>query len=185
MVTSVYTKAMTLAQRFHDVIGLTATDEALHLYDKELRVEELKELLDGFKDSDRKEQFDGLADADFINFIHFIMTKDRAYFDQWHNVNTSLAIIMGISISKRVRALEIVCKSNLSKFDTHEDSASKTRGKYLSIGVATNTTMDDIGMYHVTRSSEDQYCVNGKFYPKGKLVKSVINYFEPDFTELL
>ena len=185
MVTSIYENAMSMVQKFHDIIGLTSNHETNKLYNKGLRVEELMELLHGFKTDNRVEQFDGLADADFVNFMHFILVKDRAYFDKWHDINTNLAVIMDIPATKRVKALEIVCRSNLSKFDTTEREASRTHGAYMFIGVETYTTYNANEDLYVTRSIEDQYCINGKFYPEGKLVKSSDNYFEPDFTELL
>lgn len=77
-----------------------------------------------------------------------------------------------------------IYRSNMSKFDTDEDTASRTRDKYAQLGLEVETVrvMDGPKVYYTTRVTHEQV-VDGKLYPRGKLVKSV-NFKEPVFIPL-
>lgn len=70
--------------------------------------------------------------------------------------------------------MEIVCDSNISKFCKDEEEARMTQQKYDLDGLSTFIRMPAV------ISSKDQYNKYGKYFPKGKILKSI--YFkEPQF----
>ena len=84
------------------------------------------------------------------------------------------------------KAYEIVCNSNLSKFDKTEQEANETAAHYFSKhSIELVQTYNEKHGLYVTKSSIDQTDIHGKFFPKGKILKSVVNYCEPDFSEIL
>lgn len=62
----------------------------------------------------------------------------------------------------------------LTRFDTTEEDAVKTRAKYKELGVVTYTELSivDGAMWYVTKSTRDQHGINNEFYPAGKFLKS-------------
>jgi hypothetical protein len=78
--------------------------------------------------------------------------------------------------------LDAVITSNLSKFDKNEYEASNTVAHYITLNVETEALFDtESGLWYV-KVLEDCTDINGKTYHKGKILKSVINYCEPDFS---
>ena len=77
-----------------------------------------------------------------------------------------------------------IFESNMTKFDRDEGTARRTREKYAQMGLEVETIGIPHGilLYYATRVTYEQ-TVNGKLYPRGKLVKSV-NFQEPVFSPL-
>lgn len=74
-----------------------------------------------------------------------------------------------------------VHRSNMSKFDTNEEDLLATVKKYYDLGVETvvrETAIDDV-KYYVVKVAHDQDGKDGKFYRRGKFLKS-INFEEPN-----
>lgn len=97
------------------------------------------------------------------------------------NAVTKLSALLGIDVMQDQQS---VYESNLSKFDTDYDTALKGVTKYINMGVSVRfvpVTYDGV-IYHVIKSKEDQV-VNGKDYPKGKFLKSVL-FKEPQWQPL-
>jgi predicted HAD superfamily Cof-like phosphohydrolase len=88
-----------------------------------------------------------------------------------------LAHRMGIDADKDFNAVH---KSNMSKFCINAEEVIETVEKCSSIGltVYTEGQFPEVSI----KSYEDQEDVNGKFYPKGKQLKSV-NWKEPTFEQ--
>ncbi|QVD49271.1 hypothetical protein LUCX_201 [Xanthomonas phage vB_XciM_LucasX] len=80
---------------------------------------------------------------------------------------------------------EAIYASNMSKFDTDKDVAYKGVLKYLALGVRTALFPNSIEdtTYLVIKSIEDQVGSDGKKYPAGKFLKSVL-FQEPEFAPL-
>lgn len=76
--------------------------------------------------------------------------------------------------------MDEVNESNLSKFCGVSTEASATERKYKDLGVEVTFRHRDIWIAVV--SAKDQTGTDGKFYPAGKLLKS-INFVEPEFTD--
>jgi len=90
------------------------------------------------------------------------------------------ASICGIPLEQDHAAVSL---SNLSKFDIDLANADLSAAKYEALGLKVeirNVDYDGVS-YHVVVCAEDQE-VDGKFYPKGKILKS-INFQEPSFEE--
>lgn len=83
-----------------------------------------------------------------------------------------------------------VSRANLSKFDPTMDLAIITQMKYRDLGVSTDIRRTEVhwphfqGAYYANIVSEDVTGTDGKFYPKGKFVKS-IRFEEPRYKPAL
>lgn len=77
--------------------------------------------------------------------------------------------------------LECVNKSNMSKFLTTENQDAESMEITLRLGIGTLTHETAPGIFAVT-SERDATGKDGKFYPKGKLLKPS-TYKEPDFNQ--
>lgn len=86
-----------------------------------------------------------------------------------------------------------VTQSNFSKFDKSTEDAKKTLDKYKALGVDVKTVMTTLKdairghaiheTYYIAISTKDQTDIKGKFYPKGKFLKSYL-WKEPNFEPL-
>lgn len=70
-------------------------------------------------------------------------------------------------------------KSNMSKFCLSSEEARLTARKYEALGLEVMFRYPSDGIISVV-SAKDQYDREGKFFPKGKLLKG-INFHEPVF----
>lgn len=75
--------------------------------------------------------------------------------------------------------MQVVHQSNMSKFCITRDEAAETAMAYEKLGL--NVTFRYLKNGSTAVISAKDQSVNGKFYPKGKLLKS-INFKEPIFT---
>jgi len=85
---------------------------------------------------------------------------------------------------------ELVCDSNMSKFDLNQEDAERTQKQYLdNHGVQTEIVVNTIEgtTYYVNKSPFDQVPDpkrEGKFkFPRGKYLKS-FNFWEPQYAPL-
>jgi hypothetical protein len=78
--------------------------------------------------------------------------------------------------------LDAVITSNLSKFDKNEYEASNTVAHYATLDVKAEAILDSESNLWFVKTTEDCTDINGKTYHKGKILKSVTNYHEPDFS---
>ncbi len=80
--------------------------------------------------------------------------------------------------------LVAIFESNMTKFDRDAETAALTRAKYAQLGLEVETICVEHGaqVFYTTRVTKPQ-TVAGKYYPRGKLVKSV-NFKEPVFSQL-
>lgn len=85
---------------------------------------------------------------------------------------TRFSVVANIDVMADQTAVFV---SNLSKFDTNIEVAKQGVEKYKNLGVSTaiESVTHDGGTYYVIKSDSDQI-VNGKDYPKGKFLKSVL-----------
>lgn len=116
--------------------------------------EEFTELRDAIADKDITEIRDAIADV-------LVTTYGLAY-------------LLGIDADTDFKEVH---RSNMSKFCITYFEAEATAVNYEIMGVAADITSVDDDLYVVT-SSFDQHDTNGKYFPKGKLLKSV-NYSPP------
>lgn len=72
--------------------------------------------------------------------------------------------------------LDAIYSSNMTKFIKDDETLAKTIEKYAKIGVNVNVAGEYPTKY--VYSNKDQMDVGGKFYPKGKFLKSV-DFVEP------
>jgi NTP pyrophosphatase (non-canonical NTP hydrolase) len=126
--------------------------------------DELKELDDGITARDIHELRDGIQDVLFTVY--------------------GLAHRAGIDAD--LDYAEVV-RSNMTKFDDNDEDATRTRAKYLAIGVETVIfKLHDPStgrVYYVTKSAKDQTGSDNKGYPKGKWLKS-FRFEEPQYAPL-
>lgn len=80
------------------------------------------------------------------------------------------------------QALQAVIDSNNTKFDYSEEDAQLTAVHYDTLGVVVRTEEVKTGVW-ATFSHYDQL-VDNKAYPADKLLKSVVNFKEPDFSHV-
>lgn len=140
--------------------GWEAIDHQMKIVSEEWR--EMTE--DGIEARNVVEFRDGLADLIFTLF--------------------GLAYRAGIPLTNDVAA---VVDSNTTKYDDSWEDALKTCAKYSDLGVSTyciHRTKDKYGVDKwVTYSASDQHDINGKFYFKGKWLKSY-RFETPQFIPL-
>lgn len=127
--------------------GWEAADHQIKIIESEF--DELKE---GIATRDEKELRDGIADLLF----------------------TVIGLAHRLALPSIADLAEVV-RSNLTKFDTSEEDALKTRDAYVVIGVVTyflEKKSTDGTVLYVTYSSHDQVDYKGKKYIANKWLKS-------------
>jgi hypothetical protein len=147
--------------------------------------EEIEELYQAVMSKDTAEILDGIGDCLFVQasivllgmYLQRKITPSKAFFTL-----QGLTYLSGVSQEVASYCLDGVIKSNLSKFDNNEYEASNTVAHYVTLNVETEALFDaESGLWYV-KVLEDCTDINGKTYHKGKILKSVINYREPDFS---
>ena len=180
---------MDKVKQFLSIAGVERNQESIDLY-RWLFVEEVTEFWTAWGNRDRTEMLDGICDAWFIanSLEHLDFHIGNGVVDSYHHINQSINSMCDASnlLDFQVQeGFKIVCDSNMSKFDNDAYEAEQTAIKYSRLGVDTCQRKDlDSGKY-ATLSECDQRDFDGKFYPLGKLLKSAVNYFDPDFSEIL
>lgn len=108
--------------------------------------------------------------------------QEKNYIELRDGIADVLVTTYGLAYRAGIDAnedMKIVHESNMSKFCKTSDEAIHTAAKYEKIGVMVSYRNQANGMIAVV-SAQDQTGTDGKFYPKGKLLKSV-NFVEPIF----
>ena len=148
--------------RFNDLIGNTQGNKSepdwdVAVHQLQLIHEEYSELIEGVNNNDLLECRDAVADilVTVYGFAH------RMGFDADLD-------------------LEEVHDSNMSKFCSTIEDAVATQEAYEEKGI--QAAIEKISGIWAVKSHVDQ-TVKGKFYPKGKLLKSV-KFFEPNLVNL-
>jgi len=180
-----------LVKKFLEVsnVALPAThsgaevNQAIEFYRRKIWPSEVRETMLAYENNDQVEMYDGVGDQSFIVIAVGLMGGDN---DDMNNILSGSVEMSGI---KQVEVLEhiitTVCESNLTKFDTTDDEVVKTSQKYLDLGIETYRIWNEKHKLFATFSSFDQTDHNGKEWPANKLVKSAVNYREPDFRAIL
>ena len=122
-----------------------------------------------------------LIQEEFQELIHAIRTKD--FTEVRDAVADVLVTTYGLAYRAGINAdadMDEVHASNMSKFCTDRMEAVETAHKYEKIGVLCNYRSPAEGITAVV-SASDQTGFDGKYYPAGKLLKSV-NFREPNLT---
>lgn len=123
-----------------------------------INLEEAKEILEAAEARDLRKLRDGTAD----------------------NLYT-LGGVVHLGRLKIYADLRATCESNLSKLDTSIEDAEQTLAYYQEKGLQVAIEKSVMGEMWLVRVTEDCTDKAGKFFPKGKYVKSVINFHEPRF----
>jgi len=114
---------MNKVKTFLDVAGVTGTPEDIALY-KKLLAEEGSEFLHAWAIGDEVEMLDGICDVQFIYRSLYIL--DNRYLSLFLDMINGFYNISGFSRYQVNIAYDIVCDSNLSKFDKTEQEANET-----------------------------------------------------------
>jgi predicted HAD superfamily Cof-like phosphohydrolase len=151
--------------QFNDLIGNLKGDPLNPDWDAlerqaNLILEEVHEILDAIATRDMKELRDGIGD-----------TLVTAY---------GLAHRAGVDANKDFDTVHV---SNMSKFCKDRDEALQTAAHYEKLGVQISYRNVEGNMIAVI-SACDQTDINGKFYPEGKLMKSV-QYHLPELDHVI
>ena len=173
---------MNKVKKFLAVAGVTGTEKDIELY-KFLLAEEGSEFLHAWAECDKIEMLDGLCDTWFVSDSLTEFDANYSYLDSF--IINPYIEMSGFTHKQYSKGFQEVCDSNLSKFDKDEQQANETAAHYFSkhsIEVV-QTYNEEYGLW-VTKSATDQKDRHGKFFPKGKILKSVANYFEPDLYEI-
>jgi len=93
------------------------------------------------------------------------------------------AIKLGLGKDHLETLKEIVAESNLSKFDSDEDDALFSKKVYKDKGVLVNVGFNPKASRYYLISLREQE-LNGKTIHKGKILKSTVNFKEPDFSRV-
>lgn len=116
---------------------------------------------------------------EFNELIEAIANKDI------NEVRDAICDILVVTIGAGHKAgmdipkdMKTVFESNMSKFCENEDILNRTIQKYSLIGIDV-APFGEYPLKHV-KTTADCYDKNGKFYPKGKFLKSV-TFIEPKF----
>ena len=180
---------MNQVQQFLDIANVEQNQTSIDLY-RDLLREETCEFWTAWAKRDRVEMLDGIADVMFVNvaLYHLDWHLNGGAPENYHNVGDafdSLIKAAGFSEHQAHEAMDIVCASNLSKFDDNERDAHTTALKYMHLGIDTNQRKCMTTGKYATFSAHDQLGSDCKTYQRGKLLKSAVNYFKPDFSEIL
>jgi len=178
---------MSKVLEFLEIAGIEFNQQSVNLYRK-LLVKEIGKFWEAWEARDRWQMMNAICDISFI--------YDSLYYMDWHinghqNYHDTLNTIMGLSkvaefTSEQVmECYEIVCHSNLSKFDNDLDEAVSTDLKYTKLNFDTHHLLLVGSGKYATFSSLDQFGNDGKLYPKGEFLKSLVNYIEPDFGDVI
>jgi uncharacterized protein YabN with tetrapyrrole methylase and pyrophosphatase domain len=124
-----------------------------------LIAEEFKETHDAIEARDKKEVVDGCADLLVVTY--------------------GLLHLAGVDADA---AMRVVSESNFSKLCSSPEVAEKTLKHYANLGVSVSL-QGDVPTAYVS-VTEDCHDISGKFYPRGKFLKSV-EWKEPSFKGLL
>ena len=149
------------------------------------------ELMDSIRTKDLIGTLDGLGDVGFVA-ISLQLLSDKvdseqanAYAIRAKFFYFNILKIFDLEQSKVNLLIQEVTNSNLSKFDITEKDANATKAHYESLGIKVGVFYSEgTGRYYVT-SLANQSDNKGKGYHEGKVLKSVVNFKEPDFTKLL
>lgn len=149
--------------------------------------EEMDEM---FAAEDPLEVVDAAGDMAFVIVSLELLNEDnhniRIYKEMLHTICNALVLDQNTVLT----ALDIIAKSNLTKFDLTLESADKTKDYYTALGIPTKVVrfehVTDSGttIYYITQVEEDTTTEDGKFYFKDKILKSVELYTEPDLISL-
>lgn len=124
---------------------------------------------------------DALGDMVFIHCGSMLDTgsppANMAYTHFWRYIE-ELALMSGVNIK---RAVEMIFDSNMSKLVSQHQMDS-TLDKYRAIDVKMQFRSSVKKHLFVAVSSEDQTGLDGKFYPKYKVLKGT-GFFEPKWNE--
>lgn len=97
-------------------------------------------------------------------------------------VNDGVAHVAGFNGN---RVYNLVHESNMTKFIQQETDKVKALSYYYDIGFQPDD-LHLVGEYpFVAIKVKRDIKLNGKFYPKGKFLKNMITFKEPDFSHLL
>lgn len=128
---------------------------------------------------------DGAGDVAFVELsIALLMTHYTG------SVNVQGAINKVAKLSELPDYIVSMClrqvnSSNLSKFDYSIIQANITVERYEASGIEVECRYDNESKLYVTYSTKNQVDKNGKEYHKGKVLKSAVNYVDPDFSDIL
>ncbi|ACV50228.1 hypothetical protein [Delftia phage PhiW-14] len=123
-----------------------------------INLEEAKEIVEACEERDMKKLKDGVGD--------------------------NLYTVLGTAHKAKLKVYSIlreVNESNMSKLDTNEAEAQATAEHYAAMGVKVRVEPSPRQGYFITRVTEDCTDNKGKFYPKGKYLKSQSRFHEPEF----
>ena len=129
----------------------------------------------------REDEADALGDMVFIHCGSMLDTGNPpAYMsdDHFWRYIAHEASVSGINLK---RAVELIFESNMSKLVTR-NQCTETTLKYFDIDVAIEYRESTKSELFVAVSSEDQTGLDGKFYPKDKVLKGT-GFFEPKWME--
>ena len=180
---------MNQVQQFLDIANVEQNQTSIDLY-RDLLREETCEFWTAWAKRDRVEMLDGIADVMFVNWAlyHLDWHINGSDVDNYHNTGDAVDSIVtasGFSVDEAQEACHIVYASNLSKFDDNERDAHTTALKYMHLGIDTNQRKCMTTGKYATFSAHDQLGSDCKTYQRGKLLKSAVNYFKPDFSDIL
>jgi hypothetical protein len=171
--------------KFAKIAQVEKTNAAIELYERKLLTEEMIEMLGAFAEFDYIEHLDGIGDSWFlVNMLGFLgMSLDKVY--NYRNALSYLCYSHGVDTILSDQALERVCDSNLTKFDTTYLEAFQTGEAYRALGVECYMVLNEEYNLIATFSRGEQTDINGKYYPHHKLLKSVTHFVEPDFSGMV
>lgn len=149
------------------------------------------ELMDSIRTKNLIGTLDGLGDVGFVAISLQLLSdkvnseQAKAYAIKARFFYFNILKLFDLEPSKVNLLIQEVTNSNLSKFDITEKDANATKAHYESLGIKVGVFYSEgTGRYYVT-SLANQSDNKGKGYHEGKVLKSVVNFKEPDFTKLL
>lgn len=174
-------KNLLLVNKFINAIKTKQQEKTLFNTQLDALKEELSEMEKAIKDLDVIETLDGIGDSGFVLLsLSSLAVTDaeitalKPYYDRFEQ----LLSMLKINDELVDNLVYQVCVSNLSKFDENTSSARKTFEHYIGKDVNVyQVVVDDL---YITKSSQEQLDNSGKHYYKDKVLKSVVNYTEPE-----
>jgi hypothetical protein len=150
--------------------------------------EEAHELFLAYVSDDTLEVLDGIGDCVFVDVsIDLLKEHLQHYVPPCKALYTFRGLMYTIEPTDALTSacLGAVVVSNLSKFDQSQDEVSLTEAHYFALGVEVESLYDEESNLWYVKVTKDCTDINGKFYHSGKVLKSVVNYREPDFSSIL
>ena len=128
---------------------------------------------------------DGAGDVGFVELsIALLMTHAKGSVNV-QGVISKVARLSNLPEYIVAMCIKQVSSSNLSKFDYSIAQADITVERYAAMGVEAEYRYDIEAKLYVTYSIKNQVDRNGKEYHKGKILKSAVNFVNPDFSDVL